>query len=491
MTLNNYLNKGSPNRLFLFILFGFTLLPMVPIWTSCIFFLSLMIVNQNFCIFSRVNSHLKVVNATQVILLLFVLINTLYVFFVHPKQLAFAFFNINGISFELIPSVVLVTILLIQFILLVSIVIKLADRKFKFFISGFILFTFILVSKLLFGSMISDDVYIDIFDGVSRWLVYLNLFLCCLIILLRGFGDHFILKVITLSVLTQSIIICAQHFFGDYSYIKESVNYSEYFYRVKGTYFYHASASMFIGLGFFITLYNFRSISNVYGWLIPVVVLLALYLNSTRAISLAMTCSSFLAFFLIMFDGIKHKDEKFKFKFEVVVLLISMLVFSLSIFYEKNNQGAVKTEAVGIEEMAESNSARMELLSSIVSGLDDNVFLGQGMGGVKVELNGNNLGGELETYSSHSIFVDVFLATGILGGSLFLFFYLAPLFILFILVCRRRFFNIKSVYLLSTLTYFFITGFFFPQERNMTIMFSMILVLITMYDLYHNEKKWR
>lgn len=60
----------------------------------------------------------------------------------------------------------------------------------------------------------------------------------------------------------QALIVDLQWLLSDFSYVLESEDFSKYFYRVRGTYFYHASSSQTLMLLFFVSLSSMHIVSQ-------------------------------------------------------------------------------------------------------------------------------------------------------------------------------------------------------------------------------------
>lgn len=275
-------------------------------------------------------------------------------------------------------------------------------------------------------------------DATARNLLWLRLWMewvMCFLVALSVFRrDHrnILLKMIVVAGAFHAALILAQHLVRDYSYVLESpASFGAYFLRVRGNYYYHGAASQFLLLPLFAVLMLDAAVwKRRWLWTAGPLIVLALYVNGTRAVSLA-ACVGFGLFLLLQFPWRRGRFAATAFS------ALSLLLFTSTIFYIKpsgqdrkpsgqdRRPPSAEPIATGpgvaapgaksaVCSYAETSSSRTRLVRSGLGCVMASPLWGQGPGNIEVPLD-VPLGG-FSTYSSHFLFLDTFLAAGFVAG---------------------------------------------------------------------------
>jgi hypothetical protein len=337
---------------------------------------------------------------------------------------------------------------------------------------------------------------------------------------------QFILKYIFFAAALVAFLIIFQHLIQDYSYFVASTL------RVKATYYYHSSASLFLALSLFIILhYKKLEQFKLIDWGILVLIVSALFFNSTRAINLSLS----VAMIYILIRHIILKNY-----ITCLFPLIIIITFSGSIVYNKENippikvstkvaeappkvidsspkvidsspkvidsspkvtmQGALSLPSylenstsdnhygqTKIKSYLENNRLRLKILENLkVSSV--NPFLGIGIG---KPISARHACNKKYSFSSHSLIIDILILT---GGFSFISFILIFLIPIFYKKDNAKMGEYKITYIGSIL-FIFCVSFFFPKEQNylMILFLLMPILYISMaeseYQFEENEHK--
>lgn len=331
------------------------------------------------------------------------------------------------------------------------------------------------VEPLLQGSLpLADEFATRIeteMSGIAGWSVWLLTMLIGIKLLRNESRRQIILVCVFYAGVIGAVLILAQHAALDYSYVVDAEHWDDYLFRARGTYYYHGAATLFLTLAFFLSLgarTAFRS--HVLHDVCLAIMALAIYVNSTRAIAVGMIVGAIAL--LVMRTTAKPRRR------EIAILLGLIALFVPEVFVIKTLQPSA-SPGTEIQQLAESNRPRTNLLSLGFETIWDNPVLGQGVGTARIEIGGPKFGGAATTDSSHTLPIDVALMAGLPV--------LLAVGMLIVLVSGselRRWF-LKEVDgargaftagITACLAAFVITAMFFPRERNLTIVLIFVLI---------------
>lgn len=306
-------------------------------------------------------------------------------------------------------------------------------------------------------------------SGLEALNIWTLVFLISVILIRTGVDKTLVQRIIMGAVFFQAFLVIVQYGLGDFSYVVEHPDFTNYFFRTRGTHFYHGAVDLFMALGlFFILASGIDERGNeqwkTYAGIILLVV--AIYINNTRAISLGMMGGAAVALAIQWLR--KNRNPKY-----LVAYLSIVLIFGSSIFYFKPSPVVKKTSTVKVENYVQANSPRLLLLSTGFSTFMEHPVKGQGVGATNIPLDGKYFRGEPWTYSSHSLFLDLALGTGFPGALAFLL--LLGLALLGAWKLKTRVPNPQIITndsgrWIGFFVLFLLTGIFFPQEQNYTIL---------------------
>lgn len=394
-------------------------------------------------------------------------------------------------------------------------------------------------------------------NGLSSWGIWVACFLATVL-----FADSTSrIKVLLFTCLgagvLQALIVDLQWLFSDFSYVLESEDFRKYFYRVRGTYFYHASSSQALMLLFFVSLSLHAFGESKRLAIFQLLIVSAIYLNATRSISLTMIVGS-IPFLLSMF--LMRKNNKAVSALLVLVILLftsevfvikpvnyvtdipapkkdsqakhtppkatksiyatisdeetntepkpapgqqketeqktasnqftnstanpnafnPVLVDPIEVDPLKGREPPFKDEEIASApvDMVSANQSRSMLFLSGLPLFKKTLFIGQGIGAAQIHLHGTAFGGIENTYSTHALLPDIFIMGGGLAALMLV------LFVCFIIkLAIQKIIKEPSSptawilsSLLSGLIAYLVSSFFFPQERNLTILFVFLIL---------------
>lgn len=481
---------------------GAILLPMLPIWEGMIR------VAASCVVFRYYNTQRNVVFFLSLVAFI-VLLTLAYEIIGSPLQILYnSIFNINGAQFSISSSIVLALVDSFLVFFLIYLLFNNSNKLLVFIVGAcFIWPNIVFFQKTYYFlfeiensnqvnlSDLADDIKLQILKeltdrrlsklekliaGNGNWNNWILTFLTSIWVL-RFFDIKVqLLKVIVLCGCMLASIMLLQFFILDYSYVLDHPDMHEYFYRVKGTYYYHSAASLALSVCFCASIALIDT-KRIVITIFPILYIgFVIWLNSTRAISLALTVILTLYVIFILIDRKSYG--------RLLVPALLLPLFISAIFYEKPDL-EVSKESTGaefgdVQALAKSNMARLDLLSVSVREIYKAPITGQGFNLVEIPLTGKVFGGELATYSSHSLFFDIALSAGYPT----LFFFI----VLLLYISKKMLYQYSSnkreglpcddaAAFVGLMIFFCITGMFFPQERNLTIpiiflLFSLVFV---------------
>jgi hypothetical protein len=271
------------------------------------------------------------------------------------------------------------------------------------------------------------------FNWLRLWMDWVICFLISMCMVSSDQKDLFV-KTIVAGGAFHAALILAQFLAGDYSYVLESAtSFDAYFFRVRGNYFYHGAVGQFLLIPLFMV---FAAAAGGRGgkWLWPagLLMLAALYLNGTRAISLAgaigMTCVLVL-----------NLPWCLRRVAPVAFATVAIAAFCTTVFYTKptgqvspnsgqtagnTGQSVASSNRAHNARFVQSNSGRTQMFRNGLKTAMASPLIGHGPGNIKVPLDVPF--GKFVTRSSHCLFIDMFLAGGIPAGVCFLLWWVVP-----------------------------------------------------------------
>ncbi len=277
--------------------------------------------------------------------------------------------------------------------------------------------------------------------GSSEWAIWV-LFLGLAFALMRTVNHVTTqLLAVTLGGVMMAAAIALQFAVADYAYVLDAARFEEYFYRVRGTAYYHAPATYTVAIALLVILGLFHganlSSARKTGMAALAIGLAAVAcLNDTRGLNLALIGG--LGLFAVLM--LLHRDWK-----ALGLSIIAVAIISSNMLYMKPAiGGAVQGPDVslpllerlstqfGVINDAEpttdlpatvpiiDGSLRVELIKSGLRGIKDHPFVGSGVGTLDLAVSrGENIP-LMVTYSSHALFIDMALMAGVPALLMFL-----------------------------------------------------------------------
>jgi len=220
---------------------------------------------------------------------------------------------------------------------------------------------------------------------------------------------------------------------------------------------------------------------------------LILYLVFTSLFLLISRASYISMFFIMMLYSILmmvNKSGK-----SLFVTYFSILVAYLTIVFYPANINNFLNQVKTISFTQESSNWRFELWSNVLDYLSNNPLKGVGIGNWKIESLPYwkyNLDGYLVPYHAHNDFLQYSVELGIIGGLVFLSFFILSFIFLIKRINFKMFLNQKNLiyftFLLVLFSLLVDTSLNFPHERFL-IQFNTILFLIFTNIISFNESK--
>lgn len=270
--------------------------------------------------------------------------------------------------------------------------------------------------------------------GSAEWAVWVLLLGLCLA-LIRKAGDAFdLLRAVAIGGVMMAAVIALQIAFSDFAYVLDAAHLEDYFYRARGTAYYHAPAvytvaiSLLILIGFF---HAARGAAARRGLLAALSVALAIVisLNDTRGLNLALVGGTGLFAALMLM----HRDWK-----AMALSLVIMGIIASNMIYMKPAIGGVvpdpdvsqslleilsdkfeaafeKPEPVMLSDKAPviDGSLRLVLMKSGLHAMLDHMLWGTGIGALELVISQGEGYVFSSTYSSHTLYIDFALMAGV------------------------------------------------------------------------------
>ena len=487
-----HINRWHPLfvSVFAVIVCGAIALPMLPIWQGAIRVLA----GVTFIFLLPVSAKRISVGGLLFFLLIYSSVTWLGFFLNHPfGHVIHALTDIYGQPLNITSD----TLLLLFDVICVTGLSRIAivragstDRMMNIYIFSLLLFW--LWSLITPASAIlsenNSEIISQMLTGSSVWSTWAYWALVPILIIRNEDDIRHVLKGAGTGGVLIGIIVAIQWLTGDYSYVLDSLDFNNYFFRVRGTDYYHASASfaMAIVCGVLFSLVQKKQRGNVWLYISIFFLLAMVAFNNTRAISLAMLAGMSV----VMIGGFRQKQY-----IVTLISIIGFVLFSSSVFYVKPVSGETTTVGVvsnsneskheaetKLDELSSSNESRVILAFSGIKLLPSLYLTGSGVGTLKIPLVGNAFNGMQNTYSSHILYLDILLMAGFPALIGFAGFYS----IAFVRVLKDGFFypekanSYRAPGLLAALVIFAIASLFLPQERNELIGISILFTALAL-----------
>lgn len=329
--------------------------------------------------------------------------------------------------------------------------------------------------------------------GQSGWATWAYWALLPLLLVRKEADVQKLLSGAGFGGLLVGIVVALQWMVGDYSYVLDTLEFSDYFYRVRGTDYYHASAAFGLALGSMALLGMIGKDDRRIRWIVSGAALLILMtvLNNTRAISIALAIG-----LTVIFAASLHRQRYVM----AIAALIGIAALSTNILYVKPVSGTTTTvveqqetkkgvsageaKPVEVKDVVAANSSRSILAGSGLHMLPKVAWFGTGVGILELPLEGNAFNGMKTTYSTHILYLDILLMAGIPALSL-----LAAMFILSAwrsaansVVRAEPSGSLRAPAILAALVIFAIASLFLPQERNELIGIAFLFAALSLFQ---------
>lgn len=486
--------------IFMLLICGAIALPMLPVWQGAVRLLAGLILIQ---LLSKFKKPVLIVLVSLSLIALTGWLNNLLM---HPfDHIIHSLIDVYG---QMINKTTDLALLLYDIICLFALAIILL----KYFWQDNRISAFFIFSLILFWSgallhpvlvLLSDPVSNEIgqmLTGTSMWASWLYWSFIAIILVRNRTDIEIILKGAGLGIIIIALIVAVQWITNDYSYVIDSPDFEQYFYRVRGTYYYHTAVTFVLAMGVAVLLSLFNVKERNAWWILIGILLLffLVYVNNTRAMSLALLAG----LTIIAVFSLKNKHY--------LLLFLSVLGCFISLQnitylkptriihsdHAKEITQQKKPKVEKIQSLVSANSSRSQLAFQGISIIPEFFWTGSGVGTLDLPLPGNSFNGIITTYSSHSLYLDVLLMAGI--------FSFLGFFLVFSIALWRSLLNgftddlrennILYIGLSGVLIIFLSGSFFLPQERNETIgmafLFASLAIIRPEGSIYKNVESW-
>jgi hypothetical protein len=309
--------------------------------------------------------------------------------------------------------------------------------------------------------------------GVSGWATWIYWAVLFAMSLSSGERLRCAMQAIGLGALAVGVVIALQLCVNDSSYVIAAISgVSEGFQRVRGTDYYHAPAAFVAGFGALAWMALTNGRGRWLAWVAAVGLLAVMFLDNTRAVSLALTCG-----LATLLAGLLFRREWLG----AFVVGIALVVVAQNVVYLKPSLTKMPPESARVTDVAEprsgaagpttvaavatANAARSSLAQGGLRRLSSAGLLGSGVGTLDLPLEGNSFNGLLSTYSTHVLYLDVALMAGLPALAAFLAIFAVAGWGSGLRLRADEEARIRIV-ALSMLLSFLVVSLFLPQERN-------------------------
>ena len=415
-----------------------------------------------------------------------------------------------------------------------------------------------LLTPLFYAATGTDSMRIaQMMTGLSGWATWVYWALLPLLLARDETDVRKLLTGIGIAGLFVGSVIGLQWALHDFSYVLDSQDLKAYFYRARGTDYYHAAASFTVILTA-MTLLALRRQDGKPAWILPAVVLLlaVAVLNGTRALNLALL----IGLGIVLVGMMRQRRWRL-----AVVALAGMAALSTNILYvkpgsevsanssitnssirsataaclgkpsqetnkfrqgepqthkpqtdkpqtdkpqtdkpqadkpqthkpqtdkpqtdkpqaDKPQTDKPQTDKPTVSDVIAANSSRSQLVQVGLALLPSATLVGEGIGTLKIPLEGNTFNGMRSTYSTHILYFDIALMAGFPALFLTLTFFGMAIWRAgegaFVRAHSGR--ACRDLAFLSFLLVFAVASLFLPQERNELIGIAFLLAAVAM-----------
>ncbi len=486
--------------IFMLLICGAIALPMLPVWQGAVRLLAGLILIQ---LLSKFKKPVLIVLVSLSLIALTGWLNNLLM---HPfDHIIHSLIDVYG---QVINKTTDLALLLYDIICLFALAIILL----RYFWQDNRISAFFVLSLILFWSgallhpvsvLLSDpdsNVIGQMMTGTSMWASWLYWSFVAIILVRNRTDIETIIKGIASGIIIVALIVTVQWIINDYSYVIDSPNFEQYFYRVRGTYYYH-TAVIFVfvmGVAVLISLFNVKN-RNVWWVIICILLLFFLtYVNNTRAMSLSLLAGLTIVAVL----ALKNKHYLLLF-LSVLGCFISLQNINylkptrnIQSDHSKEISQQKKTEIEKVQSLVSANGPRSQLAFQGIAIIPEYFWIGSGVGTLNLPLQGDSFNGIVTTYSSHSLYLDILLMAGIFSFLGFVLVFSIALWRALLNGFTEDLQKNNNLYIgiSGVLIIFLIGSFFLPQERNETIgmafLFASLAIIRPEGSIYKNVESW-
>ncbi len=473
------------------IVFGSITLPMLPIWHGMIRILAggLLVLSLERP-FQR-----KMLSVLLLLLVTTALVSWLREFFASPfSHVVHSLTDIYGQPLDLISdgAILLFDLLCVSGLgILAYFKFRENDRLmavFGFCVTAFWLWALMGVISAIFRGQEASQL-VQVMTGASAWATWVYFALCAVLLLSDEEDVRALFGWIGGGGIVVASVVAIQWAIGDYSYVLDAQSFSDYFFRVRGTYYYHTAATYAMVLTSVIVLALVEKGRSDLIWLLfgAALMVAMITINNSRAMSLTLLVG--MGVFLLA--TIRQKNYPV-----MIFAVIAVMAIAPNILYLKPGSGTTSTASSmfetttaagsqgeeGVDEIIVANQGRSQLFVNGLKILKSAMWVGSGIGILSIPLPGNAYNGLLSTYSTHTLYLDILLMAGIPA----LLFFLAVFLIAGwralggALVVGNGVCGNRAAALFAALAMFGIGSLFVPQERSEMIGIAFLLAALVM-----------
>lgn len=285
------------------------------------------------------------------------------------------------------------------------------DRFVTYGASAFVVFIITCHAELLMLGR--AQAWLEELSFLASWRIWVTAFLVSILIRFDDAAKTDFMRKIAVAGGILAFVVLVQHAVGDYSYVVDGWLVEEYFLRVRGTYSLHSDATLAMALATASTFFLMGKTTPKWWWrlAVPLLLVAAMSLNSTRAVSIGLLCGA-LVFATVVFLTHQRQIMLYLLPFLIIV------VFSNHVFYNKAatlepSVAMTESDTEDKEVFGPATGDRTLLLRLGLNAVLEKPFFGHGVGQVDLPLPGTAFFGALSTYSSHSFMIDFAAQVGI------------------------------------------------------------------------------
>lgn len=241
-------------------------------------------------------------------------------------------------------------------------------------------------------------------------------------------------------------------------------------------------------------------IISVIAFLIISLAFFNISLLSSRATYLSILICSIFLILTISYVSFKHKEYIKKYLSAVFLffapLLIALIMSNFAV--DSNDEGAVVKRFSSIASTEDTSiNTRLRYYSHSIEHTLKNPLLGGGIGNwkiISIKYDSENIQNYIIPYNAHNDFLEAFAETGIIGGLLFLLFFLLTPYYLFLTYRNNSSIKFNQIYFpiltLPYITYFIDLNLNFPSSRpsNQVIFLFYLAIVLIIYSKTSEKK---